>query len=133
MGKNIIDSSNPGIVVTETSIRLTDEKLRSILLRVYERAKKDANICKLHNYYSVFLSVSGTLFLSLLTSTFGSIGHIQAKTVNGVVWTICIVSALLGFILLGIHVTSKTKTDTSDRDKAVNEILDEYLFKTQLP
>lgn len=129
MSHNIIEQSDPGIVAKETPVRLSDEKLRNMLSRTYERAQKDMSTTKLRKYYSVFLSVAGTLFLSLLTSTFGAIGNISAEVVTKFAWAICIISAVLGFILMGMTVSEKTKNDTSDRDQAVNEVFEQYFSK----
>ncbi len=126
MSNNIIEQSDPGIVAKETPVRLSDEKLRNMLSRTYERAQKDMNAVKFRKFYSVFLSISGTLFLSLLTSTFGAVGKISAEFVTGMAWTICISFAVLGFILMGMTVTDKIKSDTHERDKAVNEVFKQY-------
>ncbi len=130
MANNIIDHTDHGIVVKESPIHLSDEKLRNVLLRTYERAQQDAHDIKLHNFYGVFLSVAGTLFLTLLTSSFHALGSICAETVTTIVWIICAVSALAGFILLAAHVSEKIKSDTSKRDKAVDEIFEQH-FKTE--
>ena len=70
MLNNIIEQSDPGIVAKETPVRLSDEKLRNMLSRTYERAQKDVRKPKLCKFFGVFLSIAGTLLLSLLTSTF---------------------------------------------------------------
>lgn len=128
MPNNIIEKSDPGIVAKETPVRLSDEKLRNMLSRTYERAQKDMSAIKFPKFYSVFLSISGTLFLSLITSTFSSVGKINASVVTGIAWGICISSAILGFILMGITVTNKTKSDTLKRDEAVNEVFEKYFL-----
>ena len=125
---NIINSSDPGMVVKETTVHLSDEKLRSVLLHTYERAQKDMSNIKFRNFYGVFLSIAGTLLLSLLTSTFGSIGTLSASIVTIIAWAIFIVSAILGFILLGISVVGKSNNNTSERDVAIDEIFKQYLF-----
>ena len=126
---DIIDTKDPGIVVKETSIRLSDEKFKNALSRTYEKAQSDTSTIKFKKYYGVFLSIAGTLFLSLLTATFESIGKISAEWVTGIAWFICIGSAVLGFVLMGVSVSEKMKTDTSLRDAAVNEILGEFVPK----
>ena len=126
---DIIDTKDPGIVVKETSIRLSDEKFKSALSRTHEKAQSDASEIKLRKHFSVFLSIAGTLFLSLITATFGAIGKISAERVTDIAWFLCIVSAIWGFILLGMLVSEKMKTDMTLRDKAVNEIFEEYVSK----
>ena len=105
MPNNIIEQSDPGIVAKETPVRLSDEKLRNMLSRTYERAQKDMSVVKFRKFYSVFLSVAGTLFLSLLTSTFGAVGKISAEAVTVIAWIICIGSAVIGFFLMGLTVS----------------------------
>lgn len=124
--ENIISSSDR-YVVKETSVHLSDEKLRTALSRAYEKAQKDMNEFKLRKYYSIFLSVASTLFLSLMTSEFKSIGQISAQTVTFGAWVLCIVCAVEGFILLAMHVSEKTQNNTSNRDKAVDEIVKQYI------
>lgn len=132
MPNNIIEKSNPGIVAKETPVRLSDEKLRNMLSRTYERAQMNMSATKFRHFYSVFLSVAGTLFLSLLTSTFDAVGKISTETVTIIAWIICIGSAILGFVLMGLTVSEKTKSDTIDRDKAVDEVFNQYFLKQQV-
>ena len=54
MASKIIDTSKNPIVVEETPIHLTDEKLRNVLSHTYERAQEDMNIPKLRKYYESF-------------------------------------------------------------------------------
>ncbi len=129
MAKNSIISDESGIIVKENSITLSDEKLKGMLSRTYEHAQKDMNKFKFRNYYSVFLSIAGTLFLSLLTADFGSLGKISSTWVTGLAWTLCIGAAVLGFVLMGLHVSEKTSSDTASRDNAVKSILDEHLLE----
>ena len=128
MEKSIIDSSEHGIVVKETSVYLSDEKLRSVLSRMYERAQKDASSSKLRKFYNVFLSIAGTLFLTLLTADFKSLGTVDAKIIEFVAWGICIGAAGFGFVLMGLTVSWKTRNDTSERDKAVKEVFEQHLL-----
>lgn len=126
MANKIIDSSDPGLVAKETTIKLSDEKLRGMLSRTYERAQKDTTSPKFYKFYSVFLSIAGTLFLSLLTSSFEPLGNISAEIVTKFAYALCVASAILGFVLMGISVSRKTKNDTNERDAAVNQIFNQY-------
>lgn len=54
---NIIDTKDEGIVVKETPISISDEKLRNSLSRAYEEAQKDMSTFHFYNLYSVFLSI----------------------------------------------------------------------------
>ena len=126
MVNNIIDKSDPGIVIKETQIALSDEKLKNILLKTYEAAIQDANKPKIYKAYSVFLSIAGTLLISLLTSSFGSLGKINADTVTIIVWVIFTICSVLGFVFLGITANSKMKHDTKSRDEAIARIFEEH-------
>lgn len=127
--KNIIDTKDEGIVVKETPIRISDEKLRNALSRSYEEAQKDMNKFHFYNLYSVFLSIASTLFLSLLTSDFHELGSVTAENVTIFAWAVCIVFGLLGAILACYKVSQKTKNDTSDRDDAVEKVFNQYIQK----
>lgn len=127
INKDIIDSSDPGVVATEMPIRLSDEKLKAILSSTYERALKDNNQFKLYKHYGVFLSIAGTLFLSLLTSSFRNIGPIDASIILYVAIAVCIATAGLGFVLMAVAVSKKTKSDMDSRDKAIQEMLNSII------
>lgn len=126
---NIIDTKDEGIVVKETPISISDEKLRNSLSRAYEEAQKDMSTFHFYNLYSVFLSIASTLFLSLLTSDFHAIGTITADQVTNGAWGICIGSGFLGGILVCYKVSQKTKNDTSNRDVAVKKVFNQHIQK----
>jgi len=129
MANNIIETSDPGIVVKEIPIKLSDEKFKNALSRTYERAQKDTEKPNFKKAYSVFLSIAGTLFLSLLTSKFQKIGQVSANAVTCIVWIACVFCAVLGFILMGLRVSEKVHSDTGVRDSAVDEIFNECVNK----
>ena len=124
---NIIDTKDEGIVVKETLISISDEKLRNSLSRTYEEAQKDMSKFHFYNLYSVFLSISSTLFLSLLTSNFHAIGSATEETVTMGAWVICILSGFLGVILACYKVSEKN--DTSSRDAAVEKVFKQHITK----
>ena len=126
---NIIDTKDEGIVVKETPISISDEKLRNSLSRAYEEAQKDMSEFHFYNLYSVFISIAGTLFLSLLTSDFRAIGSISAEKVPIGAWVICIFSGFLGAILACCKVSIKTKNDTSNRDNAVKKVFNQHISR----
>lgn len=128
MASKIIDTSKNPIVVEETPIHLTDEKLRNVLSHTYERAQEDMNIPKLRKHYGSFLSIAGTLFLTLLTSNFKTIGIFSADLVNGIASVLCFLCAVFGFALLGMNVSDRMKQSSMERDKAVDEMIKQYLF-----
>ena len=124
---NIIDTKDEGIVVKETPISISDEKLRNSLSRAYEEAQKDMSKFHFCNLYSVFLSIAGTLFLSLLTSDFHALGSVTAESITFVAWILFGVFGVLGAILACCKVSQKTKNDTSDRDNAVDKVFNQHI------
>ena len=129
MGNNIIDSTNPGIVATEVQVNLSDEKLKSTLLHVYEEAQKNERTIHYYDWSSVLLSIAGTVFLSLITSDFHSVGAIDAVTVRRVVWVVFAITCFLGFVFLYIKNTKKVNGDTTARDKAVEKVMNDHFIQ----
>ena len=74
-----------------------------------------------------FLSIAGTLFLSLMTSQFKPIGQISAQIVTYGVWCLFIGCTILGVILAIINISEITRNNTNKRDKAVDEIVRQYI------
>lgn len=127
MGTNIIDPSTPSIVCTERKIEMTDVKLKSLLSATYERANINLKFITCRDLCGISLSISGTLFLALLTSSFNSIGPFSAEIVTFFVTVICILSSCLG-VGLGIRqFLNKNMCDTVDREAAIQEIIDKNL------
>lgn len=124
---NIIDTKDEGIVVKETLISISDEKLRNSLSRTYEEAQKDMSKFHFYNLYSVFFSIFSTLFLSLLASNFHAIGSATAEMVTVGAWGICIISGFLGGILACCKVAKRN--DTSARDAAVEKVFKQHITK----
>ena len=124
---NIIDTKDEGIVVKETLISISDEKLRNSLSRTYEEAQKDMSKFHFYNLYSVFFSIFSTLFLSLLTSNFHAIGSATAEMVTVGAWGICIISGFLGGILACCKVAKRNVT--SARDAAVEKVFKQHITK----
>ena len=125
----IIKQSNQGIVLEETPVTLSDEKLNGILLHTYEKAVQDVSKWRFYKLYSVLLSIAGTLFVSLITSSFNALGHISADTVRTIVIILTIISAIVGFSFLGISVNQKKKSDTEVRDISIKGIVENYCKK----
>ena len=63
---NIIDTKDEGIVVKETPISISDEKLRNSLSRAYEEAQKDMSTFHFYNLYSYNILVANVYQLYLL-------------------------------------------------------------------
>ena len=124
---NIIKHSNQGIVVEEIEIKLSDEKLSSMLLNAYEKASNITSKWHFYKLYSVLLSIAGTLFLALLTTTFNDVGQLKADLIRNIIIVATISCAVVGFIFLGISVNKKKENDTAVRNAAIKEIMEQYL------
>lgn len=125
----IIDGNDPGIVVSETQVTISDEKLIGLLYRTYEVALCDARKFRIHDLWGVCWSIVGTLILALFTSDFKSLGTIDSSIVTNI--------AIIGTVLIGIaaiiltiwRVREKITLDLSDRDNAVDKIMNDYNLK----
>lgn len=120
---NIIDNNSDGIVATETKITISDEKLNSMLSKTYEMATIEANEFKIHSLWSICWSIAGTLFITILTSSFNGIGSIGADTINNWAIGICIFAFLAGLILIIWRLNDKTSTNFNKRNDTVQQIL----------
>ena len=127
MSEMIIDSSDSGIVVTETKITISDEKLNRMLLIAYEAAQKDDNKFRIHSLWGVCWSIAGTLLMALLTSSFNKIGSVDASTVTNWAIVLCIIFAVVGLGLAIWRINDRSSNDTEGRDNAVKKIISEYL------
>jgi K+-transporting ATPase A subunit len=77
----------------------------------------------------VFLSIAGTLFITLLTSSFNSIGDFTSEKIATVAWILTVICAIIGFILMGYSVSKKMKNDVEVRDKTIDEISEQHINK----
>lgn len=124
--KSIVTTSNQ-IVCQETSIQLSDQKMKNVLSSVYEQARTDATKFKISNYYGVFLSVALTLLVALLTCDFKPLGQIQAEMVKNIFGGCFILCAIIGFCLILVNVSKKHANVNEERDKAINKAITELI------
>lgn len=127
MNKAIIDSSDPGIVVEEQKVSLSDEKLKRVMATMYEHGLKDGKDFSLSNHYGIFLSIAGTLIVTLLSSEFKAIAGLSVNIITGVMWCICIVSLLIGIGLLVLRGNNTVASYSEKREMAVNEVFNKEL------
>ena len=133
MGKTqIIDSSDSGIVLKETNISVSDEKLKNLLSKAYEKAELNSLKFRFYNLYGVSFSIAGTLLLSLLTSSFNSIGSLNGYKVELIAIIICILSFIFGVVCLFCKSSFKAKNFTTESDEAVGEILSQNKLVSSL-
>lgn len=124
---DIISSDGEHIIVKETPVHLTDEKIKSVLFRAYEYAQKDVNTKSLLDYYDCCFSVSLTLFLTLLTASFNGVFGIEANTVTLIVKIVFGSLMILGILMLVLKLNTKRQSDTKQRDIAVEEVFSRYI------
>lgn len=122
----IVCDDDSRIIMQEKPVYLSDEKLKGIMLKTYEKALMDAEKPKFYNHYGIFFSIFTTLLLSLLTSSFQDIGQIKAETLTILAWCLCIGCLLVGILMLSISTHHKSKYNTNNRDKAINEIFQQH-------
>lgn len=127
---NIIDSKDPGIVVNETKITISDEKLSSLLLKAYEAAQQDSRIFRIHDLWGIFWSIAGTLVVALITTDkFASIGPFESEGTRILIIIVCVITTIIGIVLSICRVREKAKNDIISRDKAVEKIVETYKHK----
>lgn len=126
MANNIIDFDK-GIVAKETQVKLSDEKLKSMLSKVYERAVGDMGKKRIRKMHSPLLAISGTLLVALLTSDFRSIGGIDGGIVTIFAWVLCFVCCAAGVIMLAYSAARGTTIDLSARDEAVEDVFNHHI------
>ena len=131
MANNLIDTSLGDIVIQEKPIRVTDEKLSNMLSKTYEQARKDACKFKFYKHYGVFLSMAGTLFITLLTTTFHDFLGIDSKTISAIFWVAFVLTLITGIILAVICASKQRNDENDERDLAVEKILNNIKDKRQ--
>ena len=124
---DIISEDDAHIIVKETPVHLTDEKIKSVLYRTYERAQKDMSVKKWYDYYDCCFSVSGTLFLTLLTASFNETLGLEPDKLVYIAKMLLFISLLLGIVFLIIKLKANRQSDASKRDIAVEEVFSRYI------
>lgn len=107
----------------ENSIDIGDSSLTLALNRSYEAACKDNQKINFGKFSSTFLTLSLTLFVSILTtSKYTEIFGISEYIVSIIIKVMCGVFFVLGLIALCLSSKYKNKIVTESRDCAVNDI-----------
>lgn len=124
---DIMNGEDAHIIVKETPVHLTDEKIKSILYRTYERAQSDVSVKKWYDYYDCCFSVAGTLFLTLLTASFNKTFGIEPEGLANIARWMLGISLLAGIVFLIFKLKAKRQSDMSNRDIAVEEVFSKYI------
>ena len=120
-----IDTIDGNIVCKETNIQISDEKLKGYLKDAYETARRDGRGFKIYKLYSILLSIASTLFITLLTSDFKDLGRISSSTLSIIGWIIMVFTFIVGVALAIINSSKNGENETTERDEAVNRIINE--------
>ena len=83
----------------------------------------EANEFKIHSLWSICWSIAGTLFITILTSSFNGIGSIGADTINNWAIGICFFTFLAGLILIIWRLNDKISTNFTKRNETVQQVL----------
>lgn len=129
MENTLIDSSSGDIIIQEKAIRISDEKLSSMLLKTYEQAREDAGKFKLYKYYGVFLSIAFTLFITLLTTSFNDFLGIAGEVISLIFWVVFALSLASGTVLAVICASNMRNNQNSERDMAIEKVLNNINIK----
>lgn len=123
----IINNEDEHIIVKETPVHISDEKMKSVLYRTYEQAQKDLGKRKLYDHYGCFFSVSGTLFISLASASFHDFLFFSKEECTMVVKICFGLSLVMGILSLFWKLKIKSDNDTTCRDNAVDAVFDKYI------
>ena len=127
--RQISDSSGIDIILEEKNVKVSDEKLKSMLSEAYEAAQCKSDEFRFSKLWNVFLSISGTLLLSIFTASFNEIGYLSANEVRNLVFFVCTVFGILGFVLLICRSNRTIKNRVSERNDAVDMIMSNHKIK----
>lgn len=122
-----IETIGSEVICREIKIQMTNEKLKNILMRTYEHARNDAAKKHVRDYWDVFLSVSGSLLLAIITADFKSIGQVPKEIVTIVVWGIFILSSALAIINFIIKYSTHDYNVNTERDIAIENVMQEII------
>lgn len=125
MENSKIGISRQDIIVKDAKVIVSDEKFKNLLAKSYEAARKDARKFKIYKYFGVFFSIAISLLIALLTADFKALGRIPSEWVMGIAIFFCVACFIIGFILLILYSIYKDSAAEDERDKAVENIINE--------
>ena len=121
--RNNIDIVSENVVCFVTNIHLTDARLKNTLSDIYETARKDARKFKIYRFFGVPLSVSSTLFVTLLTADFKTFSFVDGTTLETIGWWIASVCLVIGVVLALMCATCKDNKEKDERDAAISKVM----------
>ena len=116
---------NEGIFCRDLKISLSNEKLKSMLLHIYERGRSDAQKTNIYEHWLACFSFAFTSSIPLWTADFHDFWEIPGKLLRGFVMGLSVGSFLLGVAFLGFYMLfNRNKNDEhQERDQAVKEAI----------
>ena len=139
-GKTSIVNDSGGLVLEERKITVSDEKLKTILMRLYERSRKDATKFQWYEMYQVCWSIFFTLVLTLATTgvsdfkaPFSDKILMAESTVEMMCWVVAFVLFVFGLVCVFWRMKSKVNDQNSERDVAVSDCLMQHCGHSSLP
>lgn len=127
-----IGTKNRDIFCDDRKVHLSDEKLKNLMLHVYETARRDANRFSWMGCYDILLSFAFALLIALLTANFKNFALISAAYLEKVAWGSFIVLLVASVILFFLKRHFQSKNENEQRDVAVKNALEE-LEKSSVP
>lgn len=122
-----IITNEDSLIVKETLVHLSDEKIKTILSKTYEQAQKDMGKKSICDYYGCWFSISATLALTLATATFHDFLFFSANNLTNMAKIFFVLFAIGGIASLLLKLNTKTRTDTTNRDKAIDSVFSTYI------
>lgn len=117
------EKRSSSVAVSDTDISMTEANLRLLMQGCYERAMKAACAWSFGELYPVLFSISGTLFLTLLTSNFHDALFLSSNAIKSIAWFICILAGILGIGAVAYHFWHKPTKLANERDGAIDELI----------
>ncbi len=117
---------NEEIYCRDLKLKLSDEKLRNVLLHIYEQGRSYAQKSHIYDHWLACFSFAFTSSIPLWTADFHDFWEIPAKISKGIVMVLSLGSFAIGvvFSVLSLIFNDKNKTDANqERDKAVEKAI----------
>lgn len=127
-----ISSEKEDLIVENQNIKMNDDKLYRLQQLTYEKAVQNCNKIHPSSAWPVCLSIAATLFLTLLTSDFKSVGCVDADLVKKIAVGLCVLAVILFVVFLCVSFSRKPFSSkvTEERERAITEARNEIISKT---
>ena len=115
----------------ESHINVTDEKLKSLLMQVYETARRDANNSShWFNHYpeafSIFITLLVTLVITMFTGNFKEVW--MCYTFGG----FTVMALVTGIVMMYAKMKHCNQDVNTERDNVVRKVLEDTLVRNSV-